>query len=202
MTRLTPVIAVLVAILLALFYTRPLYMGEVTETRAKIASYDAALAAAERFNQKEAELTAARAAISEESLERLAAFLPDGVDNVQLILDMDALAARSGVTLSNFDIASGESSGGGTSPTQTSAPAGGVAPVDTGIGGLALAADAGPVDSVDLTLSASGTYSAFRTFLGGLEQSLRPLDVINLSVEESNTGVYTYDMTIRIYWLR
>lgn len=200
MTRLTPVVAVLVAILLTLFYTRPLYMGEVTETRAKIASYDAALAAAERFNQKEAELTAARAAISEESLERLAAFLPDGVDNVQLILDMDALAARSGVTLSDFDIVSQDTGSTGASPAQSSAA--GAAPVDTGIGGLALAADAGPVDSVDLTLSAAGSYSAFRTFLGGLEQSLRPLDVINLSVEESNTGVYTYDMTIRIYWLR
>lgn len=198
MTRFTPLLAILLAILIVLFYVRPTFQGDIADTRAKIDSYDAALAAAERFRQKEAELSSARAAIPAESLERLESFLPDGVDNVQLILDMDALAARSGITLSDFDIAGQESEASAAAAGTEAAPA---APVGDA-GGLALAADAGPVDSVDLTLSATGSYAAFRTFLAGLEGSLRPLDIINLSVDESDTGVYTYDLTIRIYWLR
>ena len=55
---------------------------------------------------------------------------------------------------------------------------------------------------VDLTLSAVGTYGALKSFLGGVESSERILDVRQLSVKGSNTGVYTYDLLIRLYWLR
>jgi len=91
MQRLLPLIAIVFAIALFFLYIRPTYSGPVQETRQKIASYDAALVAADRFSEKQAELTQARAQISEESLARLNDFLPDGVDNVQLILDLDAL---------------------------------------------------------------------------------------------------------------
>ncbi|MDB5245044.1 MAG: hypothetical protein JWN90_149 [Parcubacteria group bacterium] len=189
MSRLVPVVALIISIALFLLYVKPTYSGPIQETKTKIDSYTAALAAADRFSQKEAELTQARANISADSLARLGSFLPDGVDNVQLILDLDALAARSGVTLSNFDIKATD--GSGTSATTPSVP---------GQLGPGLASNT-PVDSLDLTLSASGTYPAFRSFLTGVEQSLRPLDVVNLNVSESTTGVYKYDMTIRIYWL-
>ena len=60
----------------------------------------------------------------------------------------------------------------------------------------------GSIGSVDLTLTATGTYKAFRTFLSGIERSARMLDVIRVSVRGSDTGVYAYSMTIRLYWLR
>jgi len=140
----------------------------------------------------------------------LEAFRPDGVDNVQLILDLDALAARSGVTLSNFDVSGqgdGEQTGpaaGGTTTGAAGTPAG-ATPAGNSAGslggGLSLSAGT-PVDSIELTLTATGSYNAFRRFLGGIEQSLRPLDVVSLKVEPGETGVYNYDMTIRLYWLR
>jgi hypothetical protein len=193
MTRLVPAGALILAIALFLLYVKPTYSGHIQETQTKIQSYTAALAAADKFSQKEAELTQARANISADSLARLNAFLPDGVNNVQLILDLDALAARSGVTLSNFYIKNqdGSAAAGSATPSTPSVP---------GQLGPSLVTNT-PVDSLDLTLSASGTYPAFRSFLAGIEQSLRPLDVVNLTVTESATGVYKYDMTIRIYWL-
>ncbi|MEO6536068.1 MAG: hypothetical protein ABIT47_00090 [Candidatus Paceibacterota bacterium] len=189
MTRLVPVGALIVAIGLFLLYVKPTYSGSIHETQTKIQSYTAALAAADKFSQKEAQLTQARANIQPESLARLNTFLPDGVDNVQLILDLDALAARSGVTLSNFDIKAQD--GASASASSAAIP---------GQLGPALTPNT-PVDSIDLTMSASGTYPAFRSFLTGVEQSLRPLDIVNLNVSESATGVYKYDMTVRIYWL-
>ncbi|MDE1945515.1 MAG: hypothetical protein KGI03_04585, partial [Patescibacteria group bacterium] len=59
-----------------------------------------------------------------------------------------------------------------------------------------------PVGSVDLTLAAKGTYGAMVSFLKGVELSERLLDVTDLTVTGSDSGLYTYQMTIRIYWLR
>jgi hypothetical protein len=183
MSRLLPILAIIFSIAIIFVYIRPTYSGTISDLNTKIDQYNDALEAAERFQRKEAELTQARAQIPPALLERLGQFLPAGVDNVQLILDMDALAARSGVVLSDFNI---------KSDAETS-PDGG--------GDLAELSDT-PVDSLNLTFKATGTYPAFRSFLEGIENSLRPLDVMQLTLNESTTGVYEYDVAVRIYWLR
>ena len=188
-TRLIPVLMIVGALGLFFGYAQPTYSGSIATMRAEIRDLDTALKAARDFKEKEVELTGARSQIAPEQLARLEAFLPDSVDNVQLIVDLNSLAARSGVTLSEFDIVTGQ----GT-------PEAGAAPLDTAPA-LTLGANE-PVESLELSVSATGTYAAFRGFLGGVEQSLRPLDVIELSVEDSATGVYTYDVTFRLYWLR
>lgn len=182
MSRIIPVILVLIAIGLFFGYINPTYTGSVAKLRSEIQSFNDALIAANTFKEKENEITAQRSAISEEGIARVEAFLPDGVDNVQLILDLNSLASRSGITLSNFDIAASpeEQKGGDT---------------------LALASD-GSIESLDLSVSATGNYASFKSFLTGVEWSLRPLDIIDLSIDDSNTGVYTYNITFRIYWLR
>jgi len=197
MSRILPLLALVFAIALFFLYVKPTFSGPIAATRTQIASYNDALAAADRFQQKEAQLTQQRAQIPADSLARLNDFLPDGVDNVQLILDLDALAARSGITLSDFNT-TGNNTTTGTTPTATpTAPA---STIPT-LGQQALSSG-DPTDSLSLTFKATGTYSAFRTFLAGMENSLRPLDVTDLQVTQSDTGVYSYAVTTRIYWLR
>ncbi len=182
MSRIIPVVFILIAIGIFFGYINPTYSGEVRALQDEIRSYDAALRAAEAFREKEAQLMLERNGISQEGLARVESFLPDGVDNVQLILDLNALASRSGVVLSDFDIAesANEQAQGGALELESE--------------------DA--VDSLDLTVSATGTYTGFKTFLEGAEWSLRPLDLVSLEIQDSATGVYTYQMTFRIYWLR
>lgn len=188
-SRLFPAIALILAIGLFFGYINPTRTGSIAETKAQIESYESALEAAERFEAKENELIIARANIPSDGLARLEAFLPDGVDNVQIILDLNTLAARSGITLSDFDMAvQGGSSAGSPTPTPQTL-------------GFELESN-GPIESLELSVSATGTYAAFRSFLDGIEQSLRLLDVVAVKVDDSPTGVYTYDMTIRLYWLR
>lgn len=181
MSRIIPVVLILIAIGLFFAYINPTYATNVAALRAEIRSYDAALDAAEAFEEKEAQLMTERANIPTGGLERLETFLPNGVDNVQLILDLNALAERSGVTLSDFDITENTAEGTGDA--------------------LSLEAD-GQVESLDLALSATGDYASFKKFLTSAEWSLRPLDLIELSISDSETGVYTYEITFRIYWLR
>lgn len=181
--RILPLIIVIVAIGLFFAYVHPTYTGNVAVLRAEIQGYDDALVAAEEYSKKEAELVGQRSAIPEDQLARLEAFLPDGVDNVQLILDLNSLAARSGVELSDFDIMSSEKGR------------------DEEGSRFSLNSD-DLVDSLDLSVSAVGSYESFKKFLQGAESSLRPLDLVELQIDDSTTGIYSYDITFRIYWLK
>lgn len=189
-SRLIPLLMIIGAIAIAVGYVQPTYSGSIADLKAEIASLDTALEAAERFTERQAELERQRAEIPPDQLARLEAFLPDNVDNVRLILDLTGLAARSGVELSAFD-----TEGGPTAEGAATAPAS----VDEEVDAYTTEE---VVDSLKLTVSAVGSYSSFRTFLDGVESSLRPLDLVELSVTDSDTGVYTYDMTFDLYWLR
>ena len=187
-TRILPVLAILIVIGLFFGYIEPTYTGQIAEAKTQIASYNAALAAASQFNQKENQLIAEQNQIPAASLQRLGSYLPDGVDNVQLILDLNSLAARSGVQLSGFQVTNNS-----TAPNSSASQGAGTTVPALNSGGT--------TQTLNLSVTASGTYSAFRTFLSASEQSLRPMDVTALSLNDSATGVYTYQITYRIYWL-
>jgi Tfp pilus assembly protein PilO len=185
MNRVFPLLALIIAIAIFFGYVNATWTGSIATTQAAIANDDQALTAASEYTSRQNELASARNAIDPASLARLNAFLPDSVDNVGLILDLNALAARSGLSLASIDVAADQASGA-SSVASGSLPASGQ----------------DPVGSVDLSLSASGTYAALQSFLTGVEASERILDVTDLTVRGSDTGVYTYQMTVRLYWLR
>ena len=179
-SRLLPVIALFVAVGIFFAYVRPTWNGPITEAKTALMNDDQALAAAGQYSAQQNQLASARNAIDPDKLAQLAVFLPDSADNVGLILDLNALAARSGLSLSNIDVA--------------------VAPPSNG-SALAAKAPSSPVSSVDLSVSAVGTYAALQSFLAGVERSARLIDVRDIVVKGSETGVYNYQMTLRIYWL-
>jgi len=187
MNRFLPFIVVILAAGLFFSYVRPTWDGDIATTRAQIDSYNSALDASARFVAKEAALEEERNKLPPDKLDRLNIFLPDSVDNIQLILDLNALASRSGLTLSNFTTSNVPNA---PDTTSTAAASNGAFSGATPL-----------VDSLTLGVNAQGTYNSFRSFLTGVEQSLRPLDVSMLSVTDSDTGVYNYQMTLKFYWL-
>lgn len=186
MDKIIPVLLIVAAVGLFFGYTNKEINTNIKEMREKEASYDQALKAAATFADKKNDLVAQRDAIPKEQLERFITFLPDSVNNVQLILDLNTLASKSGLTITNFVVKDAAISS--TPDNNSQAP-------------LSLESTE-PVDSLDISIAATGTYSAFRTFLQATEKSLRLLDVVDIGVRNSMTGVYTYEITYRIYWLR
>ncbi|MSU74656.1 hypothetical protein EXS57_02660 [Candidatus Kaiserbacteria bacterium] len=176
-----PTFALVAAIGIFFFYVYPTWSGSIAAKKVVISFDEKALAAAIAYKAQQNQLADARNAIDPADLARLSAFLPSSVDNVGLILTLNALAARSGLTLSNVDVLTD------TLATKSSN-------TDTSV--------TNPVGSVSLALSAVGTYTALQTFLQGVEKSERLLDVRELVVKGSDTGVYTYQMKINLYWLR
>lgn len=186
MNRILPILAILIAIGAFFLYVNPTWTVDIAAVQASIASDDQALAAASQYNTQQSTLTDARNQIDPASLARLNVFLPDSVDNVGLILDLTTLASHSGLSLSNIDVT-------------TNIPAMSQA---AGAPGALPAAGKSPLGSVDMSLTAVGTYTALQTFLTGVEKSERLLDVRDLTVKGADTGIYTYQMILRLYWLR
>lgn len=184
--RIIPLLAFLVGLGIFFSYVQPTWSGTVAETKVAIAAADQALAAASAYVSQQNVLVAAQNAIEPANLERLGTFLPDSVDNVGLILDLNALAARSGLSLSNIDVSTNAAAFAASSLAPGALPA----------------ARTNPVGSIDLSLSAVGTYSALQEFLAGVEKSQRILDIRDIVVKGSDTGVYNYQMKIRLFWLR
>ncbi len=178
MNRMLPAAGLVLAFVVFFIYISPTYSGPVTTIQATIAREQLALNAAASFGDKQKTLAEEKNRITPEDIARLETLLPSSVDNVSAILSLTALAARSGVQISSISV---------PQPTQG---AGDVTTPPTEVG------------SIDMTFSATGSYQAFRTFITGIEHSTRLLDVTNLTVKGSDTGVYGYDMTVRLYWLR
>jgi len=181
MTRLfLPFILVAAAFGLFSFYTNPAYQT-IKELQIENNSYDEALTKAQELREVRDQLLAKRNNLPPSDLEKLKHVLPDNVDNIRLIIDIDSIALRHNLALANVDL-------GDLSKQKTT---------QAGSEG-----EASPIGSVAIGFSVStSNYEEFLAFLQDLERSLRLVDISDISFTASATGVVTYSMKIRTYWL-
>ena len=168
-------------------YTQPTY-DSTKVLQAEISRYNEALSKAAELQQLKQSLLSRYNAFNPTDLTRLQKLLPDHVDNVRLILDLDNLAGAHGMAVQNVVI-SGPSSDANTSAVGT------------------IGAVRQKVDSLTLKFSTAATYPQFAQFLGALESSLRLVDIVSLNLvpESSPLGgepLYRFDITVRTYWLK
>ncbi|RJQ34135.1 hypothetical protein C4568_03290 [Candidatus Parcubacteria bacterium] len=199
---LTAILLFILAIGIFFIYTKPGYTGpgtpespSVNEMQAQIAQYDDALQKVAELEQLKQRLLAKYNSFNPNDIERLETLLPDHVDNIGLILELDSLASRYGMTLENVDVDSSR-----TAASTESAEA-----ADLGDGTLKV--EGQNYESITMTFSTFGTYEKFKTFMQDLEASLRMVDLVSLTFEgqETSSGgqpTYNFDISIRTYWLK
>ena len=176
-----PVLLVAIAAGAFTLYINPTYI-EVQDITADIAEYDEALNNSKELLAVREELVSRYNSFSKSDLDRLLKLLPDNVDNVRLILDLDTLASQFGMRLTNITI------------TET--------PAETGIG-AELCPNTNKHRSIDIGFTTSGTYQDFRRYLQALETSLRVVDIKSLGFSsQGERGVYTYQVLLSTYWLK
>lgn len=180
-------IALLSAAGVFLSYTKPTYDASGT-ARTQIAQYDAALTKAAELQQLKQTLLTRYNTFDPAEIERLKKMLPDHIDNVRLILDLDNLAGANGLALQNVVV----STPSGEGQAQTAASA--------------ISSSKQGYDSVTLAFTTVATYETFLQFLSQLQTSLRIVDLVALRLAPSGAGAsnqsYTFDITLRTYWLK
>ncbi len=204
MSRVLPIVFVLAALGIFFGYIHPTVTGQIASTQKDITEYDRALNAAKRFDEKQAQLASELKALPPDGIKRLEQFLPNNVNNVQLILDLDALASKSGLKITTFSDAQSVTKTPSSSVDAPPPMTGAMVPgMNTGMGGpIGASNTSSSYDSIDITIGATGSYTQLRMFLDNIEASLQPLDLVELRISDSSTGVYTFTMTFRLYWLR
>jgi len=160
-------------------YTNPTYQ-EIKQLQQKDNAYDDALKKSRELRAKRDALIRKRDSMNQDNLKRLEHLLPDNVDNIRLVIDLNNVAARHNLSLNNIDLGN--------------------------IGGKVERApgDTTPVGQVTLSFSVStNSYDTFRAFIQDLEHSLRVLDIVSLGFSTGNSAnsAVDYQMTIRTYWL-
>jgi Tfp pilus assembly protein PilO len=186
MRSIISLICILAAGAVFFMYTQPAYDG-VRTLNAEIAQYDEALQKAGELQQIKQTLLSKYNTFNPADINRLQRLLPDHVDNVRLILDIDSLAGKHGMALQNVAVSAAQSSQG----------------QQTAIGTVSSAKQ--KYDSLTLKFTTQASYDTFRQFMSDLESSLRIVDLVALTLARTSSagsGIYTYDITVRTYWLK
>lgn len=188
------ILGFVIAVSVFAFYTRPAY-DRVRGLQQEIVGYNQALDKAAELQELRQTLLSRYNSFDPGDLDRLHKLLPDHVDNVRLILDLDSLAARHGFSLQNVVI---------SNPTQG----------ESGRSASAVIGATGQqYDSLTFGFGTQGTYQDFVVFMEDLERSLRIVDLVSLSIgrapapKEAEVAAvvepyYQYNVTIRTYWLK
>lgn len=183
MTRfLTPLILVGAAIALFVVYTDPAYQA-TKEVKAQVESYDNALTKSQELKKVRDQLLSKRNALVVEDVQKLEKVLPDNVDNIRLIIDVNNIATRRGLTLKNVQL--------GTISNQANAA-----------NPLAVGDSGAPLGSATLGFTVAASYDDFLVLLADLEHSLRVVNVEKISFSAGERAENDYTFSIRTYWLR
>ncbi len=178
---LLPLILLGAAAGLFVLYSDPAYQGSKALAM-QSNSYDEALNTSQELRKLRDQLIARRNTFKQDDLTKLQRMLPDNVDNIRLIIDINGIAARHGLSLKGVELGTISDSANGRSP-------------------LAVGASGDEVGSVTLEFTIGATYDEFLVFLQDIEHSLRLIDIENLSFDVTTTDKNDYNFMVRTYWL-
>lgn len=181
MRNLVSIILIIAAVLLFALFTNGRY-AKVRELRAEANTFDNALERSKELIALRDSLLAKYNAFPSENIARLNTMLPNSIDTVRLIIDINTLASRYGMSLSGISI--------------------GVPDETNGDGALGPSGE--EYGHLSLSFNVAANYDRFRAFLTDLERSLRMIDVNALSFNAGTgaAGLTTYNVTFTTYWLK
>lgn len=181
MKLLIPLILVIAAVGLFSTYTNSAYQG-AKALQAQVGALNQALDQAKDLKSERDKIGKVYNTISPDDIQKLERMLPDNVDNIRLIIDINHIASTRGLTLKGIALGSVSDSKSARSAT-------------------AVGSSGEAVGSVSVSFGVTTTYENFLLFIQDLEHSLRMIDIEKISLHSSGGPNYDINITIRTYWL-
>ncbi len=187
MKNVLSIIMIVASLAVFAFFVSPQYQ-ELKEVELKGEQYEEVLANAKKLQELRDQLLEKRRGFRKSDLNRLEKLIPDNVNNVKLILELQNIASKYGLSI---EAASSEKSDGkdGKGKKKTKKVNFDIETKDYG--------------TMTLNFTIHGMYPQFIPFLKDVEDNLRLIDVrtINLTPADRN-GNYQFDVTLETYWLK
>lgn len=178
MRFLTPLTLAVLAVLLFFTYTTSAYQ-ELQEIEAREQEFDDALDRSQELLTLRDELLLEYNSFAEEDLDRLNKLLPDNVDNVRLVLELDSIAAQYDMSLQTVSIQEPNSN---SSESDEQRP--------------------NLLNSLVTEFTVAGPYADFLSFMNDIERSIRVVDVEGVGFSPTQELDFNeYQVRLRTYWL-
>ena len=177
MSNIISFILLIASVGLFIGYTNPTY-NAAQRSSATLVQYEQALSNSKKLFAEQGTLIAKLDTFNQSDIAKLETLLPDSVDSVSLIIELDSIASQFGMQVRDFVAGNQDQSstlGGNTTPYGT----------------------------LSLAFSTTASYPTFIAFLKALEDNLRLIDVNSISFSSaSNNAVYDFSLGVNTYWLK
>jgi len=175
-------------------FVAPIY-ADINGLKEQVLSYNQALDNSKALEDERDKLTKKYNLIDPENIAKLEKLVPNSVDNIRLILEIEKIALPYGMQLRDvkYDIIKKEND-----PTVVQG------------GSVVMPNENKDYGTWDLSFSTQATYDNFINFMKDLERNLRIVDTSSIQFD-SNVGtglnptfnqVYKYSVKIKTYWLK
>jgi len=189
-----PIILIGLAVVGFSMFVAPIY-ADINGLKEQVLSYNQALDNSKALEDERDKLTKKYNLIDPENIAKLEKLVPNSVDNIRLILEIEKIALPYGMQLRDvkYDIIKKEND-----PTVVQG------------GSVVMPNENKDYGTWDLSFSTQATYDNFINFMKDLERNLRIVDTSSIQFD-SNVGtglnptfnqVYKYSVKIKTYWLK
>lgn len=197
---LIPILLIAAAIGSYFLYTEPIYT-EAKGVKADVDKLRDAEAKLADALKKRDELATKYNSLQPEDIARLEKLMPDNLDNIKLIIDVDRSAKKNGVILNavKFDVdqrkAQENPITGRTVTTTDTTPIAG-----TNQSSIASRAN---YNTFTLTMTFTGSFASFTKLMAEIEKNLRIIDITSINFDaQDSKEVYKFEVKAAIYWLK
>ncbi len=197
MKILLPISLIIVSILMYFFFVDKFHT-EVKLFKSDVDTYNKALDNSTNLQKERDALLSKYRNISQEDKDRLQKFLPDTVNNIKFILEIEQMANLHGMPIKDIKFEDNKNK----DLTKTNK--------NTVVGAKPLSTKSYDVFPVEFITE--GKYDSFVLFLKDLETNLRLMDIKSISfnvpepadkpAEGFDPDVYTYKLDVDTYWLK
>lgn len=192
-TFLIPIVFIFAAGFIVFGLSGPI-LDEIETVSERKADLSVGLANAKEVQEELSVLLEEFNKLSREDMADIDLLIPDTVDNVKLIIDVNGVAENSGMVIRNITLESEDRSieRNNNSPTTE---------VDSAKSAL-VGAGSMEVGSILIGFSVEGPYKELQLFLADLSKSLRLVDIESLKFVGGDEDLSQYDIVLRTYWLK
>lgn len=174
-----PIFLILLSIGLFIVFINPEYL-KIKDLRSVNNQYDEALNKSKELRIFRDSLLEKYNTFDENNLSKIKKMLPDNIDNVRLIMDIDNIASKYNATIKDVEVRA-------SSDKKEK---------------INVHSDK-DYDYVTLDFSILTTYENFTSFISDLKNSLRLVDITSIKFSKpEKDGIYKYDLSIKTYWLK
>lgn len=162
-----PIVMIIIGVVSVFWYTWPAYQ-ETGDIKSDIDEHETALEQVNEIQQIRDSLLGQYNGIPESNLYVIDRILPDELNTIRMLIELDQIAVSSGLSVS--DISFSNRSDQVADVTQQEQPVG----------------PQKPYESAELSFSVSGSYGDALAFIRNIERSTRLIDILELSISNKS----------------